>query len=102
MNVHIVLQRKQDGATMNGRFIPAVKIRLLRAENLRDFSAAAGGAFICLLCWYFLFIWFFILFICWLIFLYSVKSMLLITPIFYAANDSIASDSGVTSRHNPP
>ncbi|WP_146221571.1 hypothetical protein [Serratia marcescens] len=43
MNVHIVLQRKQDDATVSGRFIPAIKIRLLRAENLRDFSAAAGG-----------------------------------------------------------
>ncbi|HIF6624321.1 hypothetical protein MXL79_05340 [Serratia ureilytica] len=97
-----MLQRKQDGATMNGRFIPAVKIRLLRAENLRDFSAAAGGVTICQLFWYFLFLWFFILFMSWLIFLYSVKSMLLITPILYAINDSNASDSGVTSRHNPP
>ncbi|MBH2599616.1 hypothetical protein I5O50_21305 [Serratia ureilytica] len=35
------------------RFIPTVKIRLLRAENLRDFSAAAGGAVICQLFWYF-------------------------------------------------
>ncbi|MGQ6471737.1 hypothetical protein ACUNE3_01185 [Serratia sp. IR-2025] len=84
------------------RFIPTVKIRLLRAENLRDFSAAAGGAVICQLFWYFLILWFFILFIGWLIFLYSVKSMLLITPIFYAINDSNASESGVTSRHKPP
>ncbi|MGQ6337767.1 hypothetical protein ACUNEH_25165 [Serratia sp. IR-2025] len=55
MNVHIVLQRKQDGATVSGRFIPAIKIRLLRAENLRDFSAAAGDAVICQLFWYFFF-----------------------------------------------
>ncbi|HHK5896270.1 TPA: hypothetical protein ACQVQ1_001424 [Serratia marcescens] len=102
MNVHIVLQRKQDDATVSGRFIPAIKIRLLRAENLRDFSAAAGSAVICQLFWYFFLLWFFILFMGWLIFLYSVKSMLLITPIFYAINDSNASESGVTSRHNPP
>jgi hypothetical protein len=66
-----------------------VKARLTAAEILRDFSAAEGGGSLCLLCWYFLFYWVFILLNCWLVFLYSVKSMLLITPFLNAIIDSV-------------
>ncbi|MEL5406681.1 hypothetical protein [Serratia nevei] len=76
-----------------GRFIPVANIRLIFAEILRDFSAAGRGNSFCLLCWYFLFYWFFILTMCLAVFLYSVKSLLLAMPFFFAVTDSIAIDS---------
>ncbi|WP_146158849.1 hypothetical protein [Serratia sp. Nf2] len=95
------LQRSYRAAAFNlngrgsglGCFNPVVKIRLTAAEILRDFSAAEGGGSLCLLCWYFLIYWVFILSMLWLVFLYSVKSMLLITPFLSAVIDSVAINS---------
>ncbi|MEL5225213.1 hypothetical protein [Serratia nevei] len=51
-----------------------------------------GALFVCCV-GIFLFYWFFILAMCLAVFLYSVKSLLLAMPFFFAVTDSIAIDS---------